>query len=273
MIELVRECVSALPGLSEYAPRVGIVLGTGLGGLAKKIEVKGSAEYARFPGFPRASVESHAGQLSWGLLGGQRVVAMEGRFHYYEGYSLQEITFPIRVMKALGVEILLVSNASGGLNPNYKGGDIVAIEDHINFFGANPLIGPNFEELGPRFPDMIEPYSHRLIELFESCAIELGKRVHRGVYIGVPGPCLETRAEYRMMRALGADLVGMSTVPEVIVAVHSGLEVLGLSIVTDMCLPDALEPADIGRIIATASRAEPELCRIVMRLLEKLNDC
>jgi purine-nucleoside phosphorylase len=194
---------------------------------------------------------------------------MEGRFHFYEGYTLDEITLPVRVMKAIGVELLVVSNAAGGLNPQHESGDIVLIEDHINLMGINPLIGPNNDSLGPRFPDMIEPYCLKTLSLAEQCALERGVKTHRGVYVGVTGPNLETRAEYRFLRTIGADVVGMSTVPEVIVAVHAGLKVLGLSCVTDLCLPDALQPVNIDEIIATAAKAEPKMCQIVMDVLDK----
>lgn len=250
-------------------PRVGVVLGTGLGTLAGEIETHAALDYASIPHFPRSTVATHTGQLVCGTLCGLPVVAMEGRFHAYEGYSHRQITFPIRVMRALGAETLIVSNAAGGLNPRYSLGDIVAIDDHINLMGGNPLVGVNDDRLGPRFPDMSRPYDPELNDR----ALEAARRenivAHRGVYAAVAGPNLETRAEYRCLRALGADLVGMSTVPEVIVAVHGGMRVLGLSIVTDLCFPDDLEPADIERIIATAAAAEPKLRRIVLGVLER----
>lgn len=253
----------------EFAPQTGIILGTGLGGLAKKIENPKSISYDEIPGFPKSTTESHAGQLTWGTLNGQRVVCMEGRFHYYEGYSLEEITLPVRVMKALGIELLIVSNAAGGLNPQFESGDIMLIEDHINLMGVNPLIGPNDDSLGPRFPDMIEPYHLETLATAEKCALARGIKTHRGVYVGVLGPNLETRAEYRFLRQIGSDVVGMSTIPEVLVGVHAGLKILGLSCVTDMCLPDALKPANIDEIIAVATKAEPNMCQIVMDVLEK----
>jgi purine-nucleoside phosphorylase len=266
---IVEKATASLGEASEFGPEVGIVLGTGLGGLADKIERSGYCSYDEIEGFPHSTVESHAGQMSWGLLGGRKVVAMEGRFHAYEGYSMDEITLPIRVMKALGVKTVVLSNAAGGMNPQYDAGDIVLIEDHINMMGLNPLIGPNDEKLGSRFPDMIEPYTRSIMLDAEKIGLELGIKTHRGVYVAVTGPNLETRAEYRFLRTIGADLVGMSTVPEVIVAVHAGLKVLGLSCVTDLCLPDALEPADIGKIIATAQKSEPMMCELVSELLQR----
>jgi len=248
-------------------PHAGIILGTGLGSLAKQIEEEASLEYEEVPHFPRSTAVSHRGRLVCGGLAGLPVVAMEGRFHMYEGYPLSQITLPVRVMKALGAKLLVVSNACGGMNPYYKSGDIMLIDDHINLMGANPLIGVNDDRLGPRFPDMCEPYSHALIER----ALEVARRenivAHRGVFVAVAGPNLETRAEYRFLRMIGADVVGMSTVPEVIVAVHAGLKVVGFSIVTDMCLPDALEPADVPTIIATANAAEPKLTKLVLGVL------
>ena len=258
-----------LSKLKEFAPETGIILGTGLGGLAAKITDNQSVDYSEIPGFPESTTSSHNGQISWGYLNGKKVVAMEGRFHFYEGYSLDEITLPVRVMKAIGVELVVVSNAAGGLNPQHESGDIVLIEDHINLMGINPLIGPNDESLGPRFPDMIEPYCLETLSLAEKCALKRGVKTHRGVYVGVTGPNLETRAEYRFLRTIGADVVGMSTVPEVIAAVHAGLKVLGLSCVTDLCLPDALKPVNIDEIIETATKTEPMMCQIVMDVLEQ----
>jgi purine-nucleoside phosphorylase len=227
-------------------------------------------EYADIPGFPLSTVESHAGRLLYGTLGGRTVVAMQGRFHRYEGYSLQQVTFPVRVLRALGVETLVVSNACGGMNPLWAAGDLMMIADHINLLGDNPLIGPNDDRLGVRFPDMSEPYDAALRTLAREVAADLRLVLREGVYVAVPGPNLETRAEYRMLRALGADVVGMSTVPEVIVAVHAGMRVLGLSIITDQCLPDALEPANVATIIATAGRAEPRLTALVRGVVERL---
>ena len=256
---------------TELRPEVAIVLGTGLGALAREIEVNGEVAYADIPGFPLSTVESHPGRLLLGRLAGRAVVAMQGRFHRYEGYDLQQVTFAIRVLHALGAETLIVSNACGGMHPLWGPGDLVLLSDHINLLGDNPLIGANEERLGPRFPDMSAPYDPALRDLARAAALELGIVLREGVYVAVPGPSLETRAEYRMLRALGADVVGMSTVPEVIVAVHEGMRTMGISIITDQCLPDALEPADIGRIIATANLAEPQLTRLVTAVVERLS--
>jgi purine-nucleoside phosphorylase len=248
-------------------PAVGIILGTGLGSLAGQIETQASLDYAAIPHFPRSTAISHAGRLVCGILKGIPVVAMEGRFHAYEGYTQQQITFPIRVMRALGAELLIVSNACGGMNPLYSLGDIVVIDDHINLMNDNPLIGVNDDNLGPRFPDMSRPYDPVLMRRALEIARQENFVAHRGVYAAVTGPNLETRAEYRFLRTIGADVVGMSTVPEVIVAVHAGMRVLGLSIVTDLCFPDALKPGDIESILATAAEAEPKLRKIVLGVL------
>jgi purine-nucleoside phosphorylase len=251
-------------------PEVGIILGTGLGGLADEISVDTAIPYQELPGFPLSTVESHAGRLLLGRLGGTPVVAMQGRFHRYEGYPLGDVTFPVRVMHALGAGALIVSNACGGMNPLWSPGDLVLLSDHINLLGDNPLIGPNDDRLGPRFPDMSAPYDPELRAMAHAVALELGIVLREGVYVAVPGPNLETRAEYRMLRTMGADVVGMSTVPEVIVAAHAGMRTVGISIITDQCLPDALEPADIERIIDTARRAEPSLTRLITGLVERL---
>lgn len=264
-----RKAVARLRETTTLVPEVAIILGTGLGNLGQKINVQARLKYAQIPYFPISTVESHSGHLVFGTLAGKQVVAMEGRFHLYEGYSPQEVTFPVRVMRELGARILVVSNAAGGLNLTYQKGDIVLIEDHINFMGMNPLIGPNDERLGPRFPDMSAPYSGRLIGITEEAAREVEIDVRRGVYMGVTGPNLETRAEYRMMRAMGADVVGMSTVPEVIVGVHMGFEILGVSVVTDLCDPDHLEPVDIKEIIKTANEAGPKLDRLLETAIQK----
>lgn len=252
-------------------PRVGLILGTGLGGLAEQVEHKTTIAYEEIPHFPQSTVVSHAGQLVCGELKGIPLVAMEGRFHYYEGYSLQEVTFPVRVMRDLGAEILIVTNASGGMNPQWATTDVVVIEDHINLIGDNPLRGANDDRLGPRFPDMCEPYDRELMRITTQAALDLGIACHKGVFVAVAGPNLETRAEYRMLKALGADIVGMSTVPENIVAVHAGMRVLGLSIVTDMCLPDALEPVQIEKIIEMANQGGQKLARLIPRVLEQLH--
>ena len=249
---------------------VGIVLGTGLGALAESIVADVVIPYEELPHFARSTVETHAGKLILGTLEGKNVVAMQGRFHYYEGYSPKQITFPIRVMRALGAETLVVSNACGGMNPQFKPGDVMLIEDHINMLGINPLIGVNDDRLGPRFPDMCEPYSKELIEKARQVALENGIMTQKGVYVAVPGPNLETRAEYRFFRAIGADVVGMSTVPEAIVAVHAGMKVLGFSIITDMGLADALEPANIQRILQNAAEAEPKMNKIICGVLKTL---
>lgn len=251
-------------------PRVAIVLGTGLGALADVVDVDCTIDYGELDGFPDPTVETHSGRLVLGRLGGTPVVAMQGRFHRYEGYSLREVTFPIRVLKLLGADTLVVSNVSGGMHPLWGVGELVLIDDHINLLGDSPLIGPNDERFGPRFPDMSEPYDRGLQELAGETALQLGLRLHRGVYVAVAGPQLETRAEYRMLRTLGADIVGMSTVPEVIVARHMDMRVLGLSIITDACLPDALEPVDVSRIIEAASAAEPHLTRLIERVVGQI---
>jgi purine-nucleoside phosphorylase len=254
----------------ETPPRVGLILGTGLGGLAAQIVEQTVIPYGEIPHFPVSTVESHAGQLVCGRLNGIPLVAMEGRFHFYEGYSMQEVTFPVRVMKALGVEILIVTNAAGGMNHQFQLADLVLIEDQINLMGDNPLRGRNDDRLGPRFPDMCDPYDRALLNLAQTAALELGIPCQRGVFVAVAGPCLETRAEYRMLRGMGADVVGMSTVPEVIVARHAGLRVLGFSIVTDLCLPDALEPVEIAKILQVAARGGERLARLIPRILERL---
>lgn len=249
---------------------VGIVLGTGLGGLVKEIEIEDEIDYSDIPHFPLSTVESHHGKLILGKIGEKKVVAMQGRFHYYEGYSMQQITYPIRVMKFLGVTTLLLSNACGGMNPLFSRGDIMIMTDHINLLGDNPLIGPNINELGPRFPDMSEPYTKELIKMAETIALENGIRAQKGVYIAVPGPNLETRAEYRFLRATGADVVGMSTVPECIVANHMGMKVLAFSIITDECFPDALKPVNVEEIITTAVTAEPKMTLIMKEVIKRI---
>ncbi len=261
--EQIREAVSRVRAGTDLVPEVAVILGTGLGGLAERIEVEAAVPYQEVPHFPLSTVESHSGRLLLGRLGGRPVVAMQGRFHLYEGYTARQVAFPVRVMRALGAGTLVVTGACGGMNPLWHPGDLVLIDDHLNLLGANPLTGSNQDELGPRFPDMSEPYHRGLQESMQRIALERGIPLRRGVYVAVPGPNLETRAEYRMLRALGADVVGMSTVPEVIAAVHGGMKVLGLSIITDACLPDALEPADVPTIIATARGAEPKLTELV----------
>lgn len=255
---------------AKALPKIGIILGTGLGALAKEIKEKTEIPYNNIPHFPTSTVATHAGNLVFGTIGKEKVMAMEGRFHCYEGYSMKEVTFPVRVMKAMGVDILVISNAAGGMNPLYRAGDIVLISDHINLMGDNPLIGPNDDELGLRFPDMSEPYSKRLIKIAEDVAAREKIRIKKGVYVGVTGPNLETAAEYRFLRIIGADMVGMSTVPEVIVARHADMEVLGISCITDECFPDTLKPADINEIIKIASRAEPIMTRLIKDIVSEI---
>ncbi len=270
LFEDIRRAADAVRAQASLAPVVGIILGTGLGGLADEIAVEASVPYETIPGFPLSTVESHAGRLLLGRLGGKPVAAMQGRFHRYEGYSLAQVTFPVRVLHALGAQTLIVSNACGGMHPLWAAGDLVLLADHINLLGDNPLVGPNDDRLGPRFPDMSAPYAPELRALARDVARGLGITLREGTYVAVAGPNLETRAEYRMLRAIGADVVGMSTVPEVLVANHEGMRVMGISIITDLCLPDALEPADIGRIIDTARRAEPSLTRLVRQVVERM---
>lgn len=267
LYEKVHEAAAWIRQAWPGQPHAGIILGTGLGSLVQHIDEEASLEYEAIPHFPRSTAIGHRGRLVCGQLAGLPVVAMEGRFHMYEGYPLDEITLPVRVMKVLGAKLLVVSNACGGMNPYYQCGDIMVIDDHINLMGANPLIGINDDALGPRFPDMCEPYDQRLIERALAVARREDIVAHRGVFVAVAGPNLETRAEYRFLRMIGADVVGMSTVPEVIVAVHAGLKVVGFSIVTDMCLPDALEPADVAKIIGVANAAEPKLTKLVLGVL------
>jgi purine-nucleoside phosphorylase len=269
-VEAIERSASVVRALFSERPAAAIILGTGLGRLAADIDVAASIEYADIPGFPLSTVESHAGRLLCGTLGGKPVIAMQGRFHRYEGYSLQQVTFPVRVLRALGADTLVVSNACGGLNPLWAAGDLMLIADHINLLGDSPLIGPNDDRLGPRFPDLSCAYDTALRALAHDVAAEARIALREGVYVAVPGPNLETRAEYRFLRAIGADVVGMSTVPEVLVAIHGGMRVLGLSIVTDMCLPDALEPATVERIVAVAGRAEPKLTELVRGVLARL---
>ena len=268
--EKIKETADSIRKKTTLRPELGIILGTGLGQLAESIEVETIVSYEEIPHFPVSTVESHAGRLIFGTLSKKKVVAMQGRFHYYEGYSMQEIAFPVRVMKELGIQVLLVSNACGGLNPLFKAGDLMMITDHINLLGDNPLRGKNDDSLGPRFPDMYNCYDKDLISLAEKTALELGIKLHKGVYVPVAGPNLETGAEYRFLRSIGADVVGMSTVPEVIAAAHQGTKVLGFSIVTDMGLPDALKPTNLEEIIAVANAAEPILTRLLIKIVEKI---
>jgi purine-nucleoside phosphorylase len=268
---MIDAALRAVRARTKFVPDVAIILGTGLGELADDVAVETQMPYGEIPGFPLSTVESHAGRLLLGTLSGQRVVALQGRFHHYEGYTLQQIAFPVRVLKALGAKTLVVSNACGGMHPLWSPGDLMLIADHINLLGDNPLVGPNDDALGPRFPDLSEPYDAELRALARAVALERGIPLREGVYVAVAGPNLETRAEYRMLRTLGADVVGMSTVPEVITARHMDMRVLGVSIITDQCLPDALEPASVERIIAVARAAEPRLTMLIRGVLERLN--
>lgn len=262
------ETVRAVRARTDFVPDVAIILGTGLGGLAEHIHGGTTIPYDELPDFPASTVETHAGRLLLGTLAGRRVVAMQGRLHRYEGYSLQQVAFPVRVLGRLGAGTLIVCNVSGGLHPLWQAGDLVLLADHINLLGDNPLVGPNDDALGPRFPDMSAAYDAGLRARARAVALALGITLREGVYVAVPGPNLETAAEYRMLRTIGADIVGMSTVPEVIVAVHQGMRVLGLSIITDLCLPDALQPASVERIVAVARESEPRLTALVRGVLE-----
>lgn len=270
MYAAIERASAAIARAFDVRPDVAIVLGTGLGRLAAEIDAAAVIDYREIPGFPLSTVESHAGRLLCGHLAGKTVIAMQGRFHRYEGYSLRQVTFPIRVLRALGAATLVVSNACGGLHPLWSVGDLMLIADHINLQGDSPLVGANDDRLGPRFPDLSAPYDAGLRQLARDVALEQRLVLREGVYVAVTGPNLETRAEYRFLRAIGADVVGMSTVPEVLVAIHGGMRVLGLSIITDMCLPDALEPATVERIIAAANAAEPKLTAVVRGVLERL---
>ena len=269
----INDALSYIRKHTRMKPEIGIILGTGLGGLAKEIKKEAVLDYDDIPHFPVSTVESHHGKLIFGTLSGKNVVAMQGRFHYYEGYTMQQVTFPVRVMSfkaGLGVKTLLISNAAGGMNPRFRKGDLMMITDHINLQGDNPLIGPNDDEMGPRFPDMSEPYSRDLIKRTRKVAADLKIKLQSGVFVAVQGPNLETAAEYRFLRQIGADAVGMSTVPENIVANHMGMRVLGMSIITDECFPDSLKPVTVEEVIAVASKAEPKLTRIMKELVKRL---
>ncbi|MES2525025.1 MAG: purine-nucleoside phosphorylase [Gemmatimonadota bacterium] len=268
--ERVEACAQAVRKRFARPADVAIILGTGLGGLADEMSVETVIEYRDLPNFPLSTVESHSGRLLCGTFAGHTVIAMQGRFHRYEGYSLQQVTFPVRVLRALGAHTLVVSNACGGMHPLWAPGELMLISDHLNLLGDNPLIGPNDDALGPRFPDMSEPYDPALRALAREVATAQGITLREGVYAAVQGPNLETRAEYRFLRTIGADVVGMSTVPEVIVARHGGMRVLGLSIITDQCLPDALQPASVEQIIAVARASEPRLSAVVQGVLQRL---
>jgi purine-nucleoside phosphorylase len=256
--------------IGDFVPEVGIILGTGLGGLVKEIEIEKQLMYSNIPDFPISTLEFHSGKLIFGKLAGKNVVAMQGRLHFYEGYNMQQITFPVRVMKMLGIKTLFVSNASGSLNPEFKKGDLMVINDHINLQPQNPLIGSNDEDLGPRFPDMSQPYHRELIDKALKIASANNINCHKGVYVSVTGPNLETKAEYRYLRIIGGDAVGMSTVPEVIVANHMGLPVFAISVLTDEGFPDVLEPVSVDEILKVAYAAEPKLTLILKELITEL---
>lgn len=269
LYEKIQTAVAVIRKHWDRTPHAGIILGTGLGDLVGQIEEQVAIDYEDIPHFVDSTAVSHRGRLVCGMLEGVPVIAMEGRFHMYEGYSLKEITLPVRVLKACGADLLVVSNASGGMNPYFNAGDIMVIEDHINLMGDNPLIGINDDRLGDRFPDMSEPYDLKLIDRVLEVARQENIVAHKGVFVAVSGPNLETRAEYRFLRTIGADAVGMSTVPEVIVAAHSRMRVLGLSIITDMCLPDALKAANVESIVAVANKAQPLLTKLVTGALQR----
>jgi purine-nucleoside phosphorylase len=271
MLEKISQTTTFITQQTRFRPEVGIVLGSGLGGLVNEIDVEHALDYASIPNFPVSTVKGHSGKLIFGTLGGRKVVAMQGRFHYYEGYSMQEVTFPIRVLQQLGIGLLILSNASGGMNPGYRVGDIVILRDHINLMPHNPLIGKNDERLGPRFPEMSEAYDARLVDLALEIAAGLQVKAHAGVYAGLSGPCFETPAEYRYLRAIGADIVGMSTVPEVIVARHGGLKCFAASVVTDLGGFDVAEKVSHEEVLRVATRAESKLTAIVRELLTRIN--
>ena len=269
----INEAVAAIRKRTALVPEIGIILGTGLGGLVEEIETEAVLDYEEIPHFPLSTVESHDGRLIFGKLGGKNVVVMQGRFHFYEGYTMQEVTFPVRVMGSkfgLGAKTLITSNAVGGMNRVFRRGDLMIITDHINLQGDNPLIGPNDEELGPRFPDMSEPYSRKLTKLAAKVAKDLKLKIRNGVLVAVQGPNLETRAEYKFLKMIGADAVGMSTVPEVIVAIHMGMHVLSFSIITDECFPETLKPVTVKEVIAVASKAEPKLTKVMKEVVRRM---
>lgn len=265
-----REALEYIQSKTDMRPNYMLILGTGLGQLADEMTIETVISYDEIPHFPVSTVESHAGKLLFGTLGDKEIVAMQGRFHYYEGYNMHQIVFPVRVLKENGADTLIVSNACGGMNPSYKRGDIMLISDHINLLGDNPLIGPNDNDLGPRFPDMSDPYTERLREIAQNVALNEAIPMHQGVYVALSGPMLETRAEYRYLRLLGADVVGMSTIPEVTAAVHMGMDILGISAITDECFPDSLQPVNIEEILDAAAMAEPKMTKVIIRVLEKL---
>lgn len=270
LLEQMKEAADYINSKTQVKPSIGIILGTGLGGLVKEIEVIDEISYQDIPHFPVSTVESHSGKLIFGNLGGKKVVAMQGRFHFYEGYNMQQVTFPVRVMKLLGIERLFVSNASGGVNPDFVVGEIMILDDHINLFPAHPLIGKNIDELGPRFPDMSEPYDHQMIELAKNIAAENDIKVSVGTYAALTGPTLETPAEYGYVRAIGADAVGMSTIPEVIVARHMEIPCFAISIITDLGVPGKIQKVSLQDVIDVASRQEPKMTLIMRELISKI---
>jgi purine-nucleoside phosphorylase len=270
LLQQMKEAADFINSKTSIKPSVGIILGTGLGGLVKEIEVIDEISYQDIPHFPVSTVESHSGKLIFGKLGGKSVVAMQGRFHYYEGYSMQQVTFPVRVMKVLGISKLFVSNASGGVNPDFEIGEIMILNDHINLFPAHPLIGKNYPELGPRFPDMSDPYDETMIELAKKIASENNIRVAVGTYAALTGPTLETPAEYKYVRAIGADAVGMSTIPEVIVARHMEIPCFAISIITDLGVPGKIKKVSVQDVIEVASRQEPKMTLIMRELIAKI---
>jgi purine-nucleoside phosphorylase len=270
LLEQMKEAADYINSKTQVKPSIGIILGTGLGGLVKEIEVIDEISYQDIPHFPVSTVESHSGKLIFGNLGGKQVVAMQGRFHFYEGYNMQQVTFPVRVMKLLGIERLFVSNASGGVNPDFVVGEIMILDDHINLFPAHPLIGKNIDELGPRFPDMSEPYDHQMIEVAKNIAAENNIKVSVGTYAALTGPTLETPAEYGYVRAIGADAVGMSTIPEVIVARHMEIPCFAISIITDLGVPGKIQKVSLQDVIDVASRQEPKMTLIMRELISKI---
>lgn len=272
LLERIRAAAAYVRDRSTLVPEVGVILGTGLGDFANALDGEVVVPYEDIPHFPHSTVESHAGELHLGRLAGRPVAVMRGRVHYYEGYDMRDVGFPVRVLKALGCSTLIVTNACGGMNPDMAPGQIVVTTDHINLMGSSPLIGPNDDELGPRFPDMSEPYPKALVALAETVALDLKIPLQRGVFVAVHGPTLETAAEYRFLRGIGADVVGMSLVPETIVAVHGGQRVLAFNVVTDACLPDALEPVDLPKVLAVAGRTAPVLTRLVTEIVRRLDE-
>lgn len=270
MLEKINETARFLMAAQKTNPQLGIILGTGLGGLVNEIDIEITIPYQEIPNFPVSTVQGHKGQLIFGKINGKPIMAMQGRFHYYEGYTMKEVTFPVRVMKQMGINYLVVSNASGGLNPDYKVGDIMIIEDHINMFGNNPLIGKNIAELGPRFPDMSQPYSHELIVRAREIAQKKGYNLKQGVYVGTSGPTFETPSEYKFFRTIGGDAVGMSTVPEVIVARHMGMTCFGVSIITDSGVPGQIVEISHEEVQQVAAAAEPKMTKVIAELIAGL---